>query len=528
MERAELSMRIGAALCLFLVSIVSALSGSYEKILITFNDKGREAEHIETHSITWEELPVVSGYVNQLELFGFRKCVTLKWQNKVSGYIESDQISLIKELSFVKSVSFLKRYHKNRGLPKKASTVAMVTDDLYTLTGISALHSLIEQQGNVPGNSIRIGIIDDSFLLGNKAFDHLYAENLIKEQWNFINGDSLTNINRSFGDSHGARVLSQIAGELEGRFKGIANQAEYLLYVTEDMTPEYYGEEDYLAAAIERAAENGARVISISLAYRYDFTSEPEHPYNYIDGKSSPASIAALGAARRNIVLCAAMGNEGGYHPAPNIAVPADADSILSVGALGADENVCSFSSQGPSFDGRVKPEIGAPGCPAPVINPVTTEGLENASGTSMSTPIIAGIATLLRQLYPDASAEDVRMSIMLSGSRAEQPDNIYGHGMVNAEEARRILDSFVKNKLPESEAAGLYEVYRSRSGFLAINIFQNISHVIRIQTLDGKTVFYKSGTGMRRYVVPQLRQQQLYLLLMSTVNGKQSRKIMF
>src|SRR5690606_32016260 len=117
-------------------------------------------------------------------------------------------------------------------------------------------------------------------------------------------------VTRTFGNSHGGQVLSQIAGELPGVLQGLAPHARFLLYRTESAPVEAYVEEDYLAAAIERAVDSGAQVISISLGYRYDFDSDPEVPYAHMDGRTRPSSLAAVAAARRGVLVVVAVGNE--------------------------------------------------------------------------------------------------------------------------------------------------------------------------------------------------------------------------
>ncbi|MFC1586254.1 S8 family serine peptidase, partial [Fibrobacterota bacterium] len=295
-------------------------------------------------------------------------------------------------------------------------------------------------------------VIDDGFYLANILFRNLLASGRILDQWDFVDGDSISVIVDSLKSSHGANVLSVIGGEFPELFTGVAFHAHFLLYRAEDGESEYFVEEDFVAAAIERSVAKGARIINISLGYRYDFDTLPDHPYSYFDGRTGPASKAALGAAKRNVLVVASMGNEHSYHPEePNMTSPADADSILSVGAMRDDNSACGFSSRGRTFDGRLKPEISAPGCPVPVSNSSTESGIAWWNGTSFAAPMVSGIAALVWQVNPAAHAQDIRQAITMSGNRSNQPDTIVGHGLVNAMRAIQNLlnEPYVNFTLP-------------------------------------------------------------------------------
>lgn len=406
-----------------------------------------------------EDRPLHRPYLEALERRGFRLHAALKWQNRISGFIRPDRVEALRRMDFVSAVEpFAKR--KRDPLGKRAQAAAPdygATGRVFATLRIDEAHRLLALKGLQPGRGVRIAVIDNGFHLHNRLFGRLLRERRILDSVDFINPDRSSFFTAAFplaGD-HGAQTLSLIGGYGRGEFMGVAPEASFLLYRAENDTlglgPEEYVEEDHVAAAIERAVEQGAQVISISLGYRYGFEdpegrSLPDIPYAEINGRSRPASLAAIGAARRNVLVVAAAGNEAQNttredRTSPTLVSPADADSILAVGASDSSGRPCSFSSFGPTADGRRKPDIAAPGCPVPTVDPDESEGiLPRTEGTSFSTPLVAGVAALLFGYRAGASAEEVRQAILKSGSRAQSPSDTLGHGMVDAAKALEIL----------------------------------------------------------------------------------------
>jgi serine protease AprX len=182
-----------------------------------------------------------------------------------------------------------------------------------------------------------------------------------------------------------------------------------------------------------------------------------------MNGRARPASLAALGAARRNVLISAAMGNEGDSHPGvPSLGTPSDADSILSVGIADSRRARCGYSSIGPAADGRVKPELVTlglfDGCTVAVAYPDSAPALAVAySGTSFAAPVVAAAAALLRQLRPQATAEQVRQALIHTASRSATPDNETGSGVMNAAEAARSLGVPLSIRLAEEGRIRLF-----------------------------------------------------------------------
>lgn len=404
----------------------------------------------------YENGPLYAPYLDSLARLGFAVDAGLKWQNRVSGRIEATRLPSLSALSFVAAVEpMLRRARRATVLPhgplpawplaKRAAGIDYgAAASLYDSLGISRLHTWMDGEGMRPGMGMRVAVIDADFHLGSAIFADLKPR--IRDQWDFA-GHRAQAVDDSLLDSHGAECLSLIGGNAPGTLVGAASAAEFLLYRAEINDSELYAEEDYVAAAIERAVDSGAQAISISLGYRYDFDlGEADIPFAQLNGRTRPASLAALGAARRNVVVSVAMGNEADTHPGgPSLGTPADADSILSLGIADQERRRCSYSSIGPAADGRVKPDLVTLGlignCDIAVAN---TEAVSPANvyyaGTSFAAPVAAAAAALLRQARPEATAEAVRQALLRTAGHADHPDNETGYGVMNVAAAARSL----------------------------------------------------------------------------------------
>ena len=267
----------------------------------------------------------------------------------------------------------------------------------------------------------------------NLTHNSLLGINVI-DQWDVLKNDQETAdetdeevaVNQ---DYHGTAVLSTIASNAPGEFMGVAFDAEFLLAKTEDVSQEVQFEEDNYVAGLEWGEENGADVVSTSLGY-LDW-----YEYSDMDGNTAVTTIAVDIAASLGVVCVTAAGNSGSsswYY----IIAPADADSVISVGAVDDNDIIATFSSHGPTSDGRTKPEVCARGRQTWCINPNSNTNYSRLSGTSLACPLVAGAAALIIQARPDWSAMEVREAMMMTASNADNPDNTYGYGILNAGEA--------------------------------------------------------------------------------------------
>lgn len=450
-----------AAACLALSLVLPPLSQAQLrwpaeeiKVWVVLKDKGPGTGALARTSRRYENLAVHEPYVEALRAQGFACETRLKWQNRVSGRVHPSALSRLSGLSFVTAVSELPRKVAPRRpaapapwlpgfLQKPSGGAGSPIPDLGVYKALAdTLHvtevlDWMEKSGIRPGLGVRIAVMDADFDLGHKAFDPIRSEGRIKDQFDFVDNKPQV-VTSDLADSHGAQCLSLIAGFLPGKIVAAAPEAEFLLYRTEESAQERYAEEDFLAAAIERAVDSGAHVISISVVYRTEFDSTPDIPLSQLDGRTRPSSVAALGAARRNVLLVSAMGNLDGNQTGPStLSVPSDADSIIAVGIVNRAGGPCGYSTTGPTADGRVKPELVSMGligtCSVDMANTSTREGILAQQGTSFAAPVIAGIAALLRQARPTATAQEIRASLLATARNSAQPNSQIGWGLPDA-----------------------------------------------------------------------------------------------
>lgn len=416
------------------------------------------------------DFPVYSGYVDSLERAGLKVIGTSRWFNAASVLADSTQLTAAGNFPFVigtrkvASSSVPIRYvEQPAGPPKSFAKVSSLTppgDSTFygpslaqlELSGIPQVQSL-----GVNGKGVLIGMLDSGFRY--ETHDALKHIDIVGEH-DFIQNDSITANqpgDASSQDNHGTSTLSVLGGYSPGNLIGVSYGSSFMLAKTEYVpVSDYKWEEDDWVEGLEWMEARGVDVVSSSVAYNtfVDSTGVVDSAESYFfsrgdfNGRTSYASRAATMAARLGVVVVQAMGNE--YHDngaAGTMDVPADADSIISVGAVDLTGRLASFSSKGPTNDGRIKPDLVADGAGDYVATVPGPDTYAYESGTSFSTPITAGVAALVLSVRPDYTPMQV---IDLLKSTAVQnyipsdtntlvyPNNFYGWGIVNAWNAIR------------------------------------------------------------------------------------------
>jgi serine protease AprX len=286
------------------------------------------------------------------------------------------------------------------------------------------------------GEGLQLAILDAGFYRYKTlpTFDSVRINNQILGTWDFVTNEASVNEDHL----HGMNAFSTIAANLPGSFVGTSPKSSFYLFRTEDISSEYPIEEFNWTVGAERADSLGVDVVSVSLGYNTFDNSSFDYKYAQLDGNTTIIAKAADLAAKKGMLVVVAAGNEGNS-TWKKILTPADADSVLVVGAVNAARQVAGFSSYGPSADGQIKPDVAAIGLGA-IIADQNTGGPILSNGTSYACPIMAGIATCLWQAFPEENNMAIIDALRKSSDRANNPDDRTGYGIPDAKKAFIIL----------------------------------------------------------------------------------------
>ncbi|MDQ3292102.1 MAG: S8 family serine peptidase [Bacteroidota bacterium] len=404
------------------------------------------------------DLPVTPSYVAQLKGNGAKVWYTSRWFNGALIQCDTSTFRKIQALPFVKETQTVGlRIKKNSpSTGQKRVVLSKTLHPKHSLTKTQQEYGesysqakLIDVQAmhaaGYRGEGMSIAIFDGGFSGVNRisAFSHLFTNKKIKATFDFV--DKNTGVFEK--DSHGTEVLSTLAANAPGTFIGTAPQAEYSLFITEDVSREQKLEEINWLLAAEFADSAGVDIIQTSLGYNIFDGSGANYTYQDMNGEKAICTRAADFAAATGMLVVVSAGNEGN-DAWQYITAPADADSVLSIGATDSLGRRVVFSSIGPTSDARIKPELAGQGLQAAVINPAGN--VIRANGTSFSAPIVCGLAAGFWQANRQLTNVQVMDYLKLSGSQAAQPDNRLGFGIPNYTRAQVLA-----NQDLEENAAG-------------------------------------------------------------------------
>ncbi len=456
-----------------MLSILSCTSlGKVNRYIITFIDKegsfysvDRPQEFLSVRAIQRREnqnieilnndLPVSNSYL--IALKGIDKIdvyFTTKWMNGVLVEMSEDRESEVRSLPFVRDISFVAPGRKigssdgngRRSKRDKNSSDSFTDYESYAqneLIGVDAMH-----EAGYRGEGMLIGVFDSGFKYVNESsyFSHLIDNNKIIGAKDFVRGSS----NVFQYDSHGLKVLSCISAFKEGEFSGTAPYSDIVLCVTEDISSEYNIEEYNWLFAAEYADSIGVDIINSSVGYSYFDDETMDYSYKDFDGKTTIITRAATLAASKGMLVVSSVGNEGNTSWT-YLNAPSDADSILSIGAVTYDLERSTFSSFGPTSDGRIKPEVSALGT---WVNIVNDEEITFANGTSFSAPLVSGLVAGFWQAYPELTNIEVIQYLKMTASQSNEPDTLIGYGIPN------FVRAFNRVKVNEGDVVNKFVIF--------------------------------------------------------------------
>lgn len=370
-----------------------------------------------------KDYPVCTLYKDSLRKMGAKIHHQSRWFNGVTCEMSDAVAEKVLRLRFVDGIE-MTRDSTNMPTQKTPArlfnTTPILSNKQQEVYNLPPLH-----QAGYHGQGILMAICDGGFYNANTL--PCFRDSLQLGHFDFTDdkGDFY-----GYTGHHGTCCLSTISGITEG-YHGAATEAHYYLMRSEEYETESPKEMDNLVAALEKADSLGVNIFSVSLGYSQFDNTAWSLSKSALDGQTTRVSMAATIAARKGMLVCVAAGNDGDK-AWQTISVPADADSILTVGAVDTLRTIGSFSSHGPSADGRIKPDVCAVGVRTTVINP--DEIIISGNGTSFATPLLAGLAACLWSALPTENAMQIRERILRSADRYATPDATqYGYGIPDA-----------------------------------------------------------------------------------------------
>jgi serine protease AprX len=545
---------------LLMVIIMTSQSVAQSRYVIFFTDKNNSPYSVSSPSaflstraidrranqgiaVTPHDFPVNPVYVTGLLNAGAQVINTSRWFNSATVLINDPAVlGTILTLPYVSDWKIIGRTASGTPVPSKFSDETLISKAPVSATPfktsafnygssynqVAMLKGDIMHQNGYTGEGMVIAVLDAGFpgVDNLPAFDSLRNNNRILSTWDFVDNNDMV-----YDDHyHGTMVLSVIGGNIPGELIGTAPHASFHLLRPEDAPTEYIIEEYNWASAAEYADSVGADIINSSLGYtRFDDPNQ-DHSFADLDGNTTPITRAADMAASKGMVVCNSAGNEGNS-PWFRISAPADADSILAVGAVDASSTYVTFSGKGPSYDGRVKPDIAAQGQQTLAANPWGGGNVVPANGTSFSSPLIAGMVATLWQCNPNATNMEIINAIRQSASQANNPDSLLGYGIPDFPMACMLLAGLNPGTALNSDMLFVEgNPFTNQLNFSVFTTMQQNANIL-VTDLLGKVVYDSKHpilvlTKNQISVSAESFSKGIYLLEVTTENKRLVRKV--
>ena len=437
------------------------------------------------------DIPVNPQYLQAVEACGAQLLNPSNWLNGVSVYTDSQAVvDAINALEFVEVVRNCPNYPEAQRDKEiwmenelKASGSPVMSRGYYGGAEAQVYQLRVNELHDMgyDGTGVVIAVLDGGFIGTDihHTFDNMRDEGRLLGVRDFVYG-STSVYSQS---THGTSCLSTMAAYDPNNMVGTAPKASYLLLHTEDGAGENIVEEYNWVSGAEYADSLGVDICSTSLGYIDFDMPQWDHYFPDFDGHTAPMTIGAEIAASRGIICTNSAGNEG--DGTCTLGIPADAEHIITVGAVDDQGDRASFSSVGPTYDGRIKPDVMAMGQGTYVATGYSGFPYYNGSGTSFSNPVLAGAVACLRQARPSASVQEICDALRAAGNNANNPDSYNGYGIPDFVEALAMLDI----KDVEFDNNEILSVFPNPSrGSVKVEIFDGI-------TVYGITVYGITGS---------------------------------
>jgi len=504
----------------------------------------RRIRHFNSESglVDFHDLPVSRIYREKLRELSQKIRQKSRWLNAVSVEVTQDNLQKISTLPFVLQLDLV--FIQDEPISVIESSASMTPDLTENIQNLNYGESLEQnQQINViplhnmgyDGSGVLIAMLDAGFNnLEHQALKHLN----ILATWDFVNGDSIVwdEPGQMGTGNHGTWTLSTLAGYKDGFLIGPAYGADFLLAKTENTDWERHVEEDAWIAGAEWADSLGADIISSSLGYLNGFTNgDTNYTWQDMDGNTTIVTRGADMAASRGILVVNSAGNEGSpFLPVENTLIaPADGDSVLAIGSVRNDGIRSSFSSMGPTVDGRIKPDVMARGSQTFCASVFDTISYSRLNGTSLSCPLVAGAAALVLQANPNFTNMDIIHALRNTASQANNPNNQYGWGIIDAFQAASPITAVTMSKPEFIGTLRLHGNYPNpfnptttitfdvpHAGYLKLSVYNIVGEQVA-ELIQG---WSESGTYTVSWNASQLS-SGMYLIVLENAQNRLVRK---
>ncbi len=389
------------------------------------------------------DVPVNEAYITQLKNTpGISVHAKSKWMNAVYVRGTEGDIDDLVTSDFVSSVEFMDKslnFGTGTGTTRDKFAIENQQSRIIYNYGAAANQTTMLKvdylhEQDFTGDGMVVAVLDSGFpnVMNNPAFSHIVSDGRLLGTYDF----ALRQENVDGTGSHGAQTFSDIGGFILDQFVGTAPEASFYLFRTEYGPTENPVEEAWWVEALERADSLGVDVVNTSLGYQDYDNSSYDHSYADLDGQTTIGARGANHAFDKGMILVTSAGNDGNGFT--YVGTPGDSAGMLTIGAVDEDGDYVSFSSIGPTIDGRIKPDVMAQGRDAAVVS--SNGNVTTSNGTSFSSPIMAGAVASLWQARPEVPNAQIMQVVRESAHLFNNPTDQMGYGIPNFEDGLNAL----------------------------------------------------------------------------------------